>query len=169
MLWQYSCNLHLVQEKFSVWIKAVPKVDPKSKFLPWMGSKNGWALPNWNRHFWLIQTLNFWYTWFIVLGFMKSSTSEPGLLRSLSLSSHIFLGEETGWVSMFVRTCNMQTSWISAVYRHRSITAFHSLIPDITLCKWPIFLLSTGWQIYKLKYKCNEQLVYGLSVSTGYI
>ena len=40
---------------------------------------------------------------------------------------------------MFVRTCNMQTSWISAVYRHRSITAFHSLIPDITLQVTNIF------------------------------
>ena len=40
-----------VHEKFGVWIKAVPKslVDPKAKFPAWLGEKNGWAVPNWNK------------------------------------------------------------------------------------------------------------------------
>ena len=51
-----------VHEKFGVWIKTVPKSFQKAEFPAGLGEKNGSAVPNWNRHSYLIQTPNFSYT-----------------------------------------------------------------------------------------------------------
>ena len=51
-------NLCIRLGTWKVWClnQSRSKVASKEKFAAGLGEKNSWAVPNWNRHSWLIQT-----------------------------------------------------------------------------------------------------------------